>query len=289
MTDMNFCYTAAMFESIRGTFTLVRQSWRVLMQDRKLILLPLMGAVTLLVVVGAFAGIAAASGTLDRLDTATSGGSAEASVTDIVLSALMLFTAYFIIMFFNAALVATAMERLRGRPATIGYGLSKASSHLPAILGWAIIAGTIGLILNALRDRTDNFLGQIALSIAGGVWAYVTFFVVPVLIVENVGPIAAIKRSGTLLKSTWGNQVTANFGFALIYIGAALVAFLPAALLFAVSPFLGIVVGVVLVALAMGTVQALEGIFKAALYDFATGSTPIGFEQSQLSSAYRAL
>ncbi|MCA9849124.1 MAG: hypothetical protein KC461_00555, partial [Dehalococcoidia bacterium] len=169
------------------------------------------------------------------------------------------------------------------------YGLSKASSHIPAILGWAIIAATVGLILNAIRDRTDNFLGQIALAIAGGVWAYMTFFVVPVLIVEGLGPVAAIKRSGALLKGTWGNQVTANFSFSFIYIGAALVAFLPAALLFSVSPLLGVIVGVPLVALAMGTVQALEGIFKAALYDYATGSTPVGFQQSDMRSAYRAL
>lgn len=278
-----------MFQTIGQTFSLIRQSWRVLMQDRRLILLPLMAAATLLIVVGAFSALAAATGSFDRLNTAVAGTETEATAADVVLSALTLFIAYFVVMFFNAALVATAMERLRGRPASIGYGLSKASSHIPALIGWAIIAGTIGLILNALRNRTDNFLGQIALSLAGGVWAYMTFFVIPVLVVEGLGPIAAIKRSGALLRGTWGNQVTANFGFMFIYIVAVLVAFLPAALLFAVSPFLGIVVGVLLIAFAVGTVQALEGIFKAALYDYATGTVPVGFEQQTLRSAYRAL
>ena len=278
-----------MFQSIGQTFSLIRQSWRVLMQDRRMILFPLMAVATLVVVIGAFSAMAAATGSFDRLNTAASGAETEATAADMMLSGVMLFAAYFIVMFFNAALVATAMERLRGRPASIGYGLSKAGSHVPALIGWAIIAATVGLILNALRGRTDNFLGQIAVSIVGGVWAYMTFFVVPVLVVEGLGPIAAVKRSGALLKSTWGNQVTANFGFMLIYIGAALISFIPAALLFAVSPFLGIAVGAVLVALAMGTVQALEGIFKAALYDFATGSVPTGFDQSTLRSAYRAL
>lgn len=278
-----------MFASIGHTFSLIRQSWRVLMQDRRLILFPIMGAIALLLMVGVFAGIAATTGSLDRMDTIAGGGETEATPADMILSGLLLAASYFIVMFFNAALIATAMERLKGRPATIGYGLSRASSHAPAILGWAIIAATVGLILNALRDRTDGFLGQIALSIAGGVWAYMTFFVVPVLIVEGLGPIAAIKRSGALLKGTWGNQVTANFGFMFLYIGAALVAFLPAALLFAVSPVLGLTVGIMLIALAMGTVQALEGIFKAALYDFATGSTPMGFATTDMRSAYRAL
>ncbi|MGE3961944.1 MAG: DUF6159 family protein [Dehalococcoidia bacterium] len=278
-----------MFANIGHTFSLIGQSWRVLMQDRKLILFPIMGGAALLAVIAVFAGVAATTGSLDRLDTAAGGGEAAATPADMVLSGLLLVASYFVVMFFNAALIATAMERLRGRPADIGYGLSKAASHIPAILGWAIIAATVGLILNAIRDRTDNFLGQIAVAIAGGVWAYMTFFVVPVLIVEGLGPVAAIKRSGALLKETWGNQVTANFSFTFIYLGAALVAFLPAALLFAVSPLLGIIVGVGLIALAMGTVQALEGIFKAALYDFATGSTPMGFEQTDMRSAYRAL
>jgi hypothetical protein len=278
-----------MFASIGQTLSLIRQSWHVLMGDRRLIVFPLLAAGALLITIGAFSGIAAASGSFDRLDAAASGAEAGATTSDIVLSGVMLFLAYFIVMFFNAALVATAMERLRGRPASVRYGISKASSHIPALIGWAIIAATVGLILNALRNRTDNFIGQIAVSIVGGVWAYMTFFVVPVMVVEGLGPIAAIKRSGNLLKSTWGNQVTANFGFMLIYIVAALVSFLPAALLFAVSPFLGITVGIVLVGLAMGTVQALEGIFKAALYDFATGTVPTGFDESTMRSAYRAL
>ncbi len=278
-----------MFDTIGRTFSLIKQSWHVLMQDRRLILLPIMAALTLLVVSGAIAGLAAGTGAFDRLETAVSGAETEATALDYALGGLLLATSYFIVMFFNAALIATAMERLRGRPQGIGYGLSVASKHVPAILGWALIAATVGLILNALRDRTDNFLGQIAVSIAGGVWAYMTFFVVPVMVVENLGPIAAIKRSGALLKETWGQQFAANFSFAFIYIAAVIVAVIPAALLFGISPIIGIAVGVPLVALTMGTVQALEGIFKAALYDFATGSTPHGFDQATLTSAYRAL
>lgn len=282
-------YTFGMFESIGRTFSLIKQSWHVLMEDRRLILLPVMAAVALVGVAVMVAVLAAATGTLDRLDTAVAGAETEATAVDFVLGALLLGLSYFIVMFFNAALIATAMERLRGRPQGIGYGISVATTHIPALLGWALIAATVGLVLNALRNRTDGLLGQIAVSIAGGVWAYMTFFVIPVMVVENLGPLAAIKRSGSLLKETWGQQFTANFSFMFIYIGAVVVAVIPAALLFGISPILGFVVGVPLVALAMGTVQALEGIFKAALYDFAVGSTPHGFDQATLRSAYRAL
>ena len=70
---------------------------------------------------------------------------------------------------------------------------------------------------------------------------------------------------------------------------AVLIAFVPAAALFAVSPLVGIVVGAVTIPLAMGTVQAMEGIFKAALYEFALGESPLEFDRGTLSGAYRAL
>ncbi len=116
-----------------------------------------------------------------------------------------------------------------------------------------------------------------------------TFFVVPVLVAEGVGPIEAIKRSGSMFTRSWGRQFTASFGFGIVYIVAALIAFIPAALIFTIAPVVGIVVGVFTVSIAMGTVQALEGIFKAALYEFANGETPLEFDRNDLEGAYRAL
>jgi len=120
-------------------------------------------------------------------------------------------------------------------------------------------------------------------------WGLATFFVIPVLVAEGVGPVEAIKRSSGLLRQTWGRQFAASFAFGLVYVVAVLVALLPAALLFAVHPVLGVAGGVPLVAIAIGTVQALEGIFKAALYEFANGNAPQGFDRGTLAGAYRAL
>ena len=280
-----------MFETIGHTFDLMKQSWRVLQRDRELILLPIMGAVGLALVALVFAGIAMGTGTLDRIDaatgTATEGESTQ--VIDAVLGLLFYVATTFVVIFFNAALIAAALERLRGGDPTVGSGLRKAASHLPAILGWALIAATIGLILQALRNRSDGLLGQIAVAIAGGVWAYMTFFVVPMLVAEGVGPIEAINRSGAHFTRTWGQQAVSSFGFGLVYIAAVLVAILPVAILFAISPVIAIIVGLPLIALAVGAVQALEGIFKAALFEFAQGGTPQGFENSALRDAYRAM
>lgn len=278
-----------MFATIGHTFQLIKTSWRVLMKDRELILFPLMSGVALLVAGGLFAGIAAATGTLGRVSDVATGATEEATIADAVLGGLMLLVAYFIVIYFNAALIASAMKRLRGGEPDLAYGFSRASTHIPAILGWAIISATVGIILQALRGRSDNMLSQFATSIAGAAWAYATFFVVPVLVAEGIGPIAAIKRSGSLFRQTWGRQFVASFGFGIVYLIAVAIAFLPAALLYAIAPVLGIVVGVLLVAIAMATVAALEGIFKAALYDFATGDPPEEFDTTTLRNAYRSM
>ncbi|MBM3141251.1 MAG: hypothetical protein FJZ92_13865 [Chloroflexi bacterium] len=277
-----------MFATIGRTFDLMRTSWRVLMKDRELILFPVMAGAVILVLLGVFAGFGAAAGSFDRLSAAGAEG-AEAQPVDVVLGVVLYALTYFVVIFFNSALVAAALERLRGGDPNVGSGLRAAAAHLPAIAGWAVVAATVGLLLQAIRDRTDNALGRLAVSLAGGVWAYMTFFVVPVLVAEGIGPIAAVRRSGGLFRSTWGRQVTASFGFGIVYIVALLIAFAPAAALFAVAPIAGLVLGVVLMALAMGAVMALEGIFKAALYQFANGEGSHEFDQRTLQSAYRSL
>jgi hypothetical protein len=237
--------------------------------------------------------IAEGAGTFDRLDSARTGmtpaGEEEVAAVDIVLGVSLYTLAYFIVIFFNAALISAALERLRGGDPNVGSGLSHAFKHIHTIIGWAIIAATVGLLLQLARSRTDSFLGRIAISIVGGVWAYMTFFVVPVLVAEGIGPIEAIKRSGSMFTRTWGRQFASSFGFGIVYIIAVLIAFLPAAVLAAVSPILGLIVGVFTLAIAIGTVQALEGVFKAALYEFANGETPLEFDRETLSGAYRAM
>ncbi len=276
-----------MFRMIGHTFELMKMSWRVLMMDRELIFFPILSGISLLVLIGAFLAIASGTGTLDRLD-ALQGETSEEEVqaVDAVLGLAFVFLSSAIVIFFNAALVAAALVRLRGGDPNVWSGLRAASAHLPQILAWALISVIVTLLLRALRRY--GVAGQILALLGGVAWGLATFFVIPVLVSEGVGPIEAIKRSASLFRRTWGRQVASSFGFGIIMIVAVLIAVLPAALLFAVSPVLGIVVGVPLVAVAIGTVQALEGIFKAALYDFANGQQPHGFDRGTLDSAYRA-
>ena len=278
-----------MFRTIGHTFELMKMSWRVLMQDRQLVLFPAMSGAVLIVTLSVFLVIGLATGTLERLTAAEGSDEVTLTAVDFVLGGVALFASYFITIFFNSALVAAALERLRGGKADVSMGLNHATKRLPAIFGWALIAATVGLILSILRDRTDNFLGRILLSFIGGAWAVTTFFVVPVLVAEDLGPIEAIKRSGSLLRETWGRQIAASFGFGFVYFVGILGAVAVAALLFFIHPIVGFVGGALLFAMVLGILAAMEGIFKAALYEFARGETPLGFDRNTLSSAYRAL
>ena len=272
-----------MFETIGRTWELIKLSWGVLQGDRKLVAFPLLSGVAFVILAVLLTGLGTGIGTLDRLSTGT-----EISGADFGLLAITYFLRAFVVIYFNAALAGAAMIRLAGGNPTMADGFRMANQRLPQIAGWAVIAATVGLVLQILRSQSrDNIIGQIALSIVGGVWAYLTFFVVPVLVAESIGPIAAIRRSSSLFKRTWGDQVVANFGFSIVGFVAVLLAAIPAWVIGQVSPVAGVAIGVVTVGLAVATVSTLETIFKAALYGYvADGRVAEGFTQEALESAY---
>jgi len=115
-----------------------------------------------------------------------------------------------------------------------------------------------------------------------------TFFVVPIIVAENMTPISAIKKSSSLFKKTWGDQVTANFGFGIIQILAIAVSGALGWFFGLLNPTLGIGIGVLCAAISVSVIYTLEGIYKAALYEFALGEKPLEFEQHDLSRAYTA-
>lgn len=270
-----------MFATIGHTFELMKMSWGVLMKDKELLFFPLFTVIGLVITIGIFLAVAGSMGSIERLDAgATSRG-------DQILYALAFFSAYFVVIFFNAALVSAALDRLRGGDPNVRSGLSHAFAHIHVIFLWALIAATVGLALQLLRANQRNAFARIVIDMIGGVWEFLTFFVIPILVSENVGPIDAIKRSSGLVRKTWGRQITASFGFMIVYIFAGIVGLVPALLIGAISGLAGMVLGIITVGLAICTVQALEGIFKAALYEFAMGEKPAEFDLRTLQTAYR--
>ena len=187
---------------------------------------------------------------------------------------------------FAATLIAAANERLDGGSFTMGQAFSKATSRTPSILGWSAINSTVGVVLQAVRDKA-GFLGDIAAGLIGAAWNVVTWLVLPIIVVEGVGPIVAIKKSASLLKSTWGENLFAQAGIGLI----GFLLMLPGLVLFGVLSFAVPVAGIPLLLIWIVVIgclmSALGAIYRTALYRFAVG-LPLGdvFTHDELAGAF---
>ena len=169
--------------------------------------------------------------------------------------------AYFVIIFFNSALIFAAHERLAGGDPNIRSGLNGAMQSVVTIFMWAIVAATVGLILNILSSQARQrggimgFISYIIVSMLGAAWSLITFFVVPLIVIEHRSIGDAFKSSFSMLKRTWGEQVVANFGLGIAgFIFMLIAAGITALLFFVLSPlggigvFLALVFGVILIA-----------------------------------------
>ena len=277
-----------MFASFGRTWNITKICWQILQKDRELILFPIFSAVAMVFLAAIVWGVGGATGAIDRMQSSQGDGIPLTSA-DLSLLIVAYFLLSFFVIYFNTALVGAAMIRIRGGDPTVGDGIAIANRRLPQILGWALISGTVGLLLRVLREQArDNFLGQIIISMVGGVWAYLTFFVIPTIVVEGVGPVQAIKRSSSLFKRTWGEQFVSSFGFGLLFIAAVIAGAIPAFIVAQISPVVGVAVGVVTVGGAAAIVSSLEGIFKAALYEYAAENVVAEeFSLELLKGSYR--
>src|SRR4030042_14091 len=77
-----------------------------------------------------------------------------------------------------------------------------------------------------LVSEGGGFLGQLAAAIAGGAWGLVTFFVVPVLVLEDKGVFDSIKESATLIRSTWGESIIGSGSILLVFVLLGVLGFL---------------------------------------------------------------
>jgi uncharacterized protein DUF6159 len=265
-------------ERIRRAFRLLGASWQVLKADRELLILPVVSFLAIVAVAVPF-GLAI-----------WRGGAVEDEGLrniDYVWQGLYYFVAYFIGIFFNAAVVGAATIRLQGGDPTVSDGLRLAWSKVGKIAGWAVVAATVGLILHALEERA-GFLGRIVIAIVGAAWSAITFFVVPVLLYEPVGVGSSIKRSASIFKQRWGETFvgTAAIGLAIILISIPVVVVI--ALIGVVSVPLAIAVGVLALGTLMAVGTALSGVFNAALYRYATAGQAGGaFSEADLQATFR--
>lgn len=279
-----------MFEKFAHSWSLVKASASVLRSDKELLLFPLLSGISCILVAATFLVPAFFSGMIENID-----GDGMSAASYVFLFAFYV-VQYFVIIFFNSALIGAAMIRLDGGDPTVADGFRIAISKLPTILGYAVIAATVGLILRALEERA-GFIGRIVIGFIGLAWTVTSFLVVPVLVSQDIGPVDAVKRSAELLKKTWGQNLIGTAGIGLVFgIGIAIFAVIAFGLIMlAVSSgsvaviVTALTVSVVALLMVVVIQAALQGIYAAALYRYATeGEAGEGFDSSMVAAAFTA-
>jgi hypothetical protein len=270
---------------ISNTIALAKVSWRVLRKDRELLLIPVLSFLASIAVLALIW-----LPTLSTIDTsAVAGESDDPGAVLLIVGIITAMALSIISVFFNGALVAGAHERLSGGDPTVRSAVGRAFSRLPGLLPWAILTGTVGLILQAARERA-GWLGRFVVNMVGMAWQTATFLVVPAIVIDDHGAVSGLKASAALLKRTWGENIAARVGFGLL----GFVAIIPAVLVVVATGalggaalVLGILVAVPYLALVVVVLTALNAVFQTALYLYATtGSVPTGFDDSNLQASF---
>jgi len=270
-------------KKIKRGWALSKKSWGLLNEHRALIRFPLYGAVATIPLAFVFLGPG-----LYFLDDGALAGA-------IPLLVIGLYVLSVVGAFFAVGLAAAADMIFRGEEATVGDGLAVARSRFSQICGWAALSTAIGVFMGVLENQ-GGIAGTIAARFVGMAWSLVTFIAVPVIAIEGTGAFGTLKRSGSLFRERWGQQITGNLA-----IGGAvgLLGILPATLMIVAgvmvwssAPFIGallVIVGAIVLAIALLISKALSGIFGVALYRYATeGQAVGGFTADELESAVKA-
>jgi len=269
------------------TWQLMDASWQMLKRDKRLVVFPLISGVALAIIIVLFATPLL----VEFGGHASPNGPISMSPQMYAAMFLFYFLDYFVIIFFNSALIACVLKQIDGEQPSLVYGLAFAWQRLPQILGWALMTSTVGILLRLLEEKV-GFIGRIVVSLLGMAWSVTSFLVVPVLVVEGSGPIESYKRSVEMLKRTWGEQIIGNVSFALIF---ALFGIVPAMILFFIAIQAGKVVLLVIAAIlvvylvALGLIQStLQTIYQVAIYLYAAnGEAPAGFDSRLVADAFR--
>jgi hypothetical protein len=286
-----------MMEMIERSWRFAKISYRILFENKSLIVFPILSGLSIFLILTGFLAPQFITGAI--LDYWSDDAMHQLTTAQQVGAYGALFIVYFceyaVVIFFNTALTFCAMEAMEGRRAGVGYGLRMASTRIGAICGWALLSATVGIIFS-LIERFSKRLGRFIVNIMGAAWAILSFFVIPVIAAEGLGPAAALKRSVEALKFSWGDGLVGRFSFGLI----SLLIFIPlnlacgAIMFFSLSTkslsmtLGGFLLCITLLAVGAAVTSAGSAIFRALLFNFATvRMLPVGVSRSELQEAFR--
>lgn len=265
---------------IQNSLEIAKSSWKVLKADKELMVLPILSILATLATIALFlVPIFLSNSDLEAW---------EPGPASYVTFFVMYLVLAYITIFFNAALVSAAHERLNGGDPTIGSAIRGAASRAGKILPWAIVSATVSLILRSLEERA-GFIGRLVIGFVGMAWAVVTFLVLPIVVIEGLSVSDAIKRSADMFKRTWGENLAAQVGLGLVGFVASLPGVALIYLGISSENLILIAPGALWLAGVAIVMSTLSVIYQTALYHFAAdGAVPGGFYDNRaFTDAFR--
>ncbi|MFN8610875.1 MAG: DUF6159 family protein [Vulcanimicrobiota bacterium] len=280
-----------MFRRFQESWRLTKSCWAVLKKDKQLLLFPILSGMlsTLLIFSFVAPSIYVVSHNPKILESPAMNVGAP----------LIIFLLYFClnsgILFCNTAVLICVKERFDGGQPTVMGGIRGAFEYLPQIFSWAFLGGCLGVLLRQIEENF-GFLGSLVARICGGAWSIVSYFALPVMVFERVGPTQALKRSKEIITQTWGQSLGAYLGLnalTSIFGWTAILAMMGSVVLCVVTESgtpLGVtMLTIFLAGLAVSIVSScLTQIFQAALYVYATKQEVPGcFEHFAMEAAFQ--
>lgn len=256
----------------------MKSAWGALRADKELLGLPVMGGVAALVAVVPVALMFA---------LVPSG----ADWLYYVVGVIGAFVVAVISTFFAVALAAGAHERMNGGAPTFSSCCAVAWSHKRGVVGWALLSTTVGLLLNLIQDQLKGIGGFIIKLIGDLAWAVASFFAIPIIAANDVGPIDALKMSASTFKARWSSAVRVQLRLGVYGIGLFIAAIVGAIVVVAAwqaTPVLGVALGIpIVIGLLIGmlVLSAIGAYARVALYRYASGMVTPGFSAATLEAA----
>jgi hypothetical protein len=301
---------------------LVRQSFALLMQEKKLLFFPMVTSfLTVFIFLFFVAPIAfqptgygflnpehweavAESILGGKLAQIESGGTVELDSWFLAYLTGLYLVSMFLLTFFNAAFFNEIIHALNGRPVSISRGLKFALTKLKPIAMWSLLAGVVGILIQKLEQHL-GFFGRWVMGLIGVVWSVASVFAVPVLIREEdaANPFEVLKKSALLIKKRWGEGLIGYVGIraAGAVLAVALIVFFSVLLVvlglwigtsvpLLLTPFIVVSIGTWLVSSIVVAYfeNVINKVFQCALYIYAAeGVVPGSFDQALLDSAWK--
>jgi hypothetical protein len=208
----------------RASYLLAVESFELFRKDREIVWYMIWDAVAVVILTVLF--FAALVGLVMTDPGPLPGEAGQVSTQLEMLGYVAMFVFYvgaaFITTYFSVALTHVVAGRIAGEDRSYGDGIRAASARIKKIFVWSLLSATVGIVLKLISNK-GGLAGRLFSMFGGVAWSVATFFIVPVLTLENEEVGASVKRSSQTFVKTWGETLITNFSLGIIFMGLYLV------------------------------------------------------------------